>query len=191
MITSIVNTTGTNQRIRVAVTGGTGRVIANASRMDNRTGDPATMEMVGGGREGTYVCKVDKGNYDTPITLTVAGGAVTALDATIVFTDEDVAFLHGGELLQLAGPLPQPVFYDETGAFSFVVTDPNVGGVGVSLQLSGTITVTGQVRGTATTTLTGAGTCSGSKTWPFTGAKTRVGARETSPQRHTLEGWQP
>jgi len=171
VITSIVNTTGTNQRIRVAVTGGTGRVIANASRMDNRTGDPATIEMVGGGREGSYVCKVDKGSYDTPITLTVAGGAVTALDATIVFTDEDVASCSGGELLQLVGPLSQPVYYDETGAFSFVVSNPNVGGIGVNLQLSGTITVTGQVRGTATTTLTGAGTCSGSKAWPFTGAK--------------------
>jgi len=171
VITSIVNTTGTNQRIRVAVIGGTGRVIANASRMDNRTGDPATIEMVGGGREGTYVCKVDKGNYDTPITLTVASGAVTTLDATIIFTDEDVASCSGGELLQLAGPLSQPVFYDETGAFSFVVTNPNVGGIGVNLQLNGTLTVTGQVRGTATTTLAGAGSCSGSKTWPFEGAK--------------------
>jgi hypothetical protein len=170
-IISAFGTTGTNQRIRVAVIGGNGRVITNASRMDNRTGDPATIEMVGGGREGTYVCKVDKGTYDTPITLTVAGGAVTALDATIVFTDEDIASCSGGELLQLAGPLSQPVYYDEVGAFSFVVTNPNVGGIGVNLQLSGTITVTGQVRGTATTTLAGAGSCSGSKTWPFEGAK--------------------
>jgi hypothetical protein len=46
VITSIVNTTGTNQRIHVAVTGGTGRVIANASRLDNRTGDPSTIESV-------------------------------------------------------------------------------------------------------------------------------------------------
>jgi hypothetical protein len=173
VITSIVNTTGTNQRIRVAVTGGTGRVITNASRMDNRTGDPATIEMVGGGREGSYVCKVDKGNYDTPITLTVAAGAVTTLDATIVFTDEDVASCSGGELLQLAGPLPQPVFYDETGAFSFVVSNPNVGGVAVSLQVNGAISVTGQVSGTVTTTLAGAGACSGSKTWPLVGAKTQ------------------
>ncbi len=173
VITSIVNTTGTNQRIRVAVTGGTGRVITNASRMDNRTGDPATIEMVGGGREGSYVCKVDKGNYDTPITLTVAAGAVTTLNATIVFTDEDVASCSGGELLQLAGPLPQPVFYDETGAFSFVVSNPNVGGVAVSLQVNGAISVTGQVSGTVTTTLAGAGACSGSKTWPLVGAKTQ------------------
>ena len=171
VITTIGGTTGTNQRIRVAVTGGSGRVIANASRVENLSGDPATIEMVGGGREGTYLCKMDKTSYDTPITLTVAGGAVTALDATIVFTNEDVASCTGGELLQLAGPLPQAVFYDESGAFSFVVSDPDVGGVGVSLQLSGRIGVTGQMTGTATTTLTGAGNCSGSKTWLLLGEK--------------------
>jgi hypothetical protein len=171
VLTAVVATYGSNQRIRVAVTGGTGHVITNASRMDNRTGDPATVEMVGGGREGTYLCKMDKSSFDTPITLTVAGGAVTALDATILFTDEDVPSCTGGELVQIAGPLPQAVFYDETGAFSFVVSDPNVGGIGVSLQLSGTISVTGQVSGTATTTLTGAGVCSGSKAWPVAGAR--------------------
>jgi hypothetical protein len=171
VITFIVNTAGTNQRIRVAVTGGTGRVIANASRMDNRTGDPATIEMVGGGREGTYVSRLDRADYKTPITLTVAGGAVTALDATILFTDADVASCTDIQLAAFSGPLSQPVFYDETGAFSFVVSDPNVGGIGISLQISGTITVTGQVSGTATTTLTGAGTCTGSKAWAFEGAK--------------------
>ena len=171
VITAIVNTTGTNQRIRVAVTGGTGRVIANASRMDNRTGDPATIEMVGGGREGTYVSRLDRADYKTPITLTVAGGAVTALDATILFTDADVASCTDIQLAAFSGPLSQPVFYDETGAFSFVVSDPNVGGIGISLQVNGTISVTGLVSGTVTTTLTGAGACSGSKTWPFEGAK--------------------
>jgi len=174
ILTAIIGTTGTNQRVRVAVTGGTGRVIVNASRLDNITGDPSTIEMIGEGRAGTYVCKQDKTTYDTPITLTVANGAVTALDATIVFTDEDVpACGDAAELLSLAGPLPQPVVYDETGGFSFVLSNPNVGGVGVSLQVNATIAVTGQLSGTATTTLSGAGPCSGTKSWPLVGAKLR------------------
>ena len=175
VVTAIVmNSYGTNQRVHVAVTGGTGRVIVNASRMDNRTGDPATVEMVGGGREGTYLCKQEKTVYDTPITLTVAGGAVTAIDATIVFTDEDVtACGDSAELLSFSGPLPQPVFYDETGSFSFVLSNPNAGGIGVTLQVNATISVTGQVSGTATTTLTGAGGCTGTRTWPLVGAKLR------------------
>jgi hypothetical protein len=39
--------TGANQRIRVRVTGGTGRIIAAGSRIDNITGDPSTIEMTG------------------------------------------------------------------------------------------------------------------------------------------------
>ena len=171
VITAIGGTTGENQRIHVAVTGGSGRVITNASRLDNRTGDPATIEMLGEGREGTYVCRQDKTTFDTPITLTVAGGAITAVDATIVFTDEDVASCSGGELLALAGPLPQAVFYDDTGAFSFSLSNPNVDGVGVTLQVNGTIDPRGQVTGTVTTTLSGAGSCSGTVSWPLVGGK--------------------
>jgi len=170
VVTAIVNTTGTNQRIRVAVTGGSGSVITNASRVDNRTGDPATIEMLGEGREGTYVCLQDKASYDTPVTLTVADGAITAVNATILFTAEDVATC-GGWALVLSGPLPQPVYYDEGGAFTFSLSNPNVGGVGVSLQVNGTIDLRGEVTGTATTTLSGAGTCSGTKSWPLVGAK--------------------
>jgi hypothetical protein len=174
VVTAIASSYGANQRIRVTVNGGTGRAIVNASRLDNRTGDPTTIEMVGEGRAGTYVCKQDKAVYETPITLTVANGAITAIDATIVFTDEDVtACGDAAELLRLSGPLPQPVFYDGNGSFSFVLSNPNVGGVGVSLQVNGTISVTGQVSGTATTTLSGADLCSGTKTWPLVGAKLR------------------
>jgi hypothetical protein len=36
---------GTNQRLAVRVTGGSGQVLAFASRMDNRTGDPSSVEM--------------------------------------------------------------------------------------------------------------------------------------------------
>jgi hypothetical protein len=171
VVTAIVSTYGSNQRIRVAVTGGTGRVITNASRMNNNTGDPATIEMVGGGRDGTYVSTLERTDYKTPLTLTVAGGAVTALDITILFTDADVPSCTDIQLAAFSGPLSQPVYYDDSGAFSFVVSDPNVGGIGISLQVSGTITVTGQVSGSARTTVTGAGTCSGSKTWAFAGAR--------------------
>jgi hypothetical protein len=46
VINSAFGTIATNQRIHVAVTGGTGAVITNASRVDNRTGDPATIESI-------------------------------------------------------------------------------------------------------------------------------------------------
>jgi hypothetical protein len=46
VITDIGGSTGQNVRIHVAVTGGSGAVITNASRVDNRTGDPATVESI-------------------------------------------------------------------------------------------------------------------------------------------------
>jgi len=81
VITSIVNTTGTNQRIRVAVTGGTGRVIANASRMDNRTGDPATIESVmvymSGRFEGVVLDSSNSSRVDGGLQLQISSGALT------------------------------------------------------------------------------------------------------------------
>jgi len=161
---------GENRRLRVAVTEGAGKVLAFGSRIDNRTGDPSTVEMAGQGRDGVYVGFLDKTTYDTPISFTVAGGAVTRLDATILVTAEDVGTCQGGELFRLQGLLAQPVVLEDGGGFSFVASAV-VGGVSVSLQVDGAIAVNGSLAGTVETTLSNAGTCSGSKSWPMGGAR--------------------
>jgi hypothetical protein len=80
-IISAFGTTGTNQRIRVAVIGGNGRVITNASRMDNRTGDPATIESVmvymSGRFEGVVLDSSNSSRVDGGLQLQISGGAVT------------------------------------------------------------------------------------------------------------------
>lgn len=163
----------TNVRCRIEVLDG-GSVVAFGSMLDGRTNDPSTLEAtvpLVGGWSGTYVCKLDKTTYDTPLTLVIADGAVTSFDATVLFTDEDAgATCTGGELLQFAGNLPVPVIPDDLGSFSFSANG-SVGGVGVTLQVSATLTVDGGLSGTATTTLINAGSCSGSKTWPLIGAR--------------------
>ncbi len=82
VVTAIVNTTGTNQRIRVAVTGGSGRVIANASRVDNRTGDPATVEAIMvplvGQFEGVVMDASTGTRVDGGIQLQISDGALAA-----------------------------------------------------------------------------------------------------------------
>lgn len=161
---------GLNRRLRVAVTDGEGKVIAFGSRIDNRTGDPSTVEMAGQGRDGVYLATLDKTTYDTPMAFTVAGGQLTRLDATILVTAEDVAACQGGELFRIAGPLAQPVVLEEGGGFSFVVTSV-VDGATVSLQIDGAITVNSALSGTVAQAVSNAGTCSGSKTWPLIGAR--------------------
>ena len=170
-LTDIAGPLGGNVRLRVRVSAGSGRVVAFGSRLDNRTGDPSTVEMaVAGGRDGTYLCKAEKTTYDTPLTVTVSGGTVTALDATVLVTAEDVPSCSGGELVAVAGALPEPAVIDETGAVSFEIGG-SAGGVTVRLQLTATFAPSGRVTGTVSTTMTGAGSCSGSKTWPLVGAR--------------------
>ncbi|HPW54260.1 MAG TPA: DUF5719 family protein [Thermoanaerobaculaceae bacterium] len=165
-------TPGSNQRVRVKVIAGPGRVIASASHIDNRTGDPSTVEMAGMGSAGTYLCKVDKASYDTPVTLVVSNGTITQVEATVLITDEDVGTsCTGGELLRIAQLLNPPVALED-GAFSFTAGG-TVGGLGVTMELVGTVDGFGGLSGEVTTTLTGAGGCSGTKRWPLVGARLR------------------
>jgi hypothetical protein len=167
---SIAAAPGSNQRVRVTVTGGTGKVVASASRIDNRTGDPSTVEMAGQGLDGEYVCRVDKTNYDMPMSLIVSGNAIAHLETTVLFTDEDAgAGCTGGELLHIDQDLvPAPVLDD--GEFSFQVSG-TAGGLTVTLQLDGRIATSTRLSGTVTTTLAGAGSCSGTRAWPLQGAR--------------------
>jgi hypothetical protein len=172
VLTTINSTPGSNQRVRVKVMAGPGRVVTAASHIDNRTGDPSTVEMAGGGSDGAYLCKVDKTSYDTPITLQIANGTITHLEATIVVTDEDAgSACTGGELLRLEQTL-NPAVALEDGTFS-VSVGGSAGGTTVTLQLEGSVDGYGGIGGQVTTTLSGSPTCSGSKTWPLVGARLR------------------
>ena len=162
---------GTNVRVRLAVLSG-GPVVVLGSMLDGRTNDPSTIEMIAAaGGDGTYLCKADKTTYDTPITLTMSGGAFTAIDATVLHTDEDIPTCDGGELARLAGSLPQPVVPDDVGRFAVRLSGALSGGATVTVQLDGTLDAAGGIGGTVTTSLTGVGACSGSKTWPLVGGK--------------------
>lgn len=72
-----------NQRVRVLVTGGAGRVLAAGSVIDNRTGDPSTVAMVvpGGeaGEDGVYegVVRTEEGLWlDGALAMYLFGGAI-------------------------------------------------------------------------------------------------------------------
>ena len=81
VINSAFNTTATNQRIHVAVTGGSGAVITNASRVDNRTGDPATIESIMvhlGGRFEGVVESPSATLIDGGIQLQLANGTLAS-----------------------------------------------------------------------------------------------------------------
>jgi hypothetical protein len=168
-ITELGATAGANARVHLRVVTGSGRVLAWADRIDNRTGDPANVEIGGASINGVYVAKLDKTSYDTPLTLTIASARVSAIDATVLVTDEDVPTCSGGELLRVAGSLPTPVLVEE-GQFTFSISG-STGGASVTLQVTGRISGDGRLSGSVTQTVSGAGACSGSKAWPLVGAR--------------------
>ena len=81
VVTSIVNTPGTNQRVRVTVTGGTGAVVAAGSRINNTTGDPSTVEMTGthamGRFEGVVLDALTGTTTDGGLKLEIGNGVLT------------------------------------------------------------------------------------------------------------------
>jgi hypothetical protein len=160
---------GFNARVRLRVVSGAGRVLSWADVIDNRTGDPANVEIGGASINGVYVAKLDKTSYDTALTLTVESARVSAIDATVLVTDEDVATCSGGELLRVAGSLPTPVLVED-GQFAFSVNS-TAGGAVVTLQVTGRIYPDGKLSGSVTQTVSGAGACSGAKAWPLVGAR--------------------
>ena len=168
-ITELGPLPGLNARVRLRVVTGSGRALAWADRIDNRTGDPANVEIGGATINGVYVAKLDKTSYDTALTLTVESARVSAIDATVLVTDEDVSTCSGGELLRVAGPLPTPVLVED-GQFAFSVSS-TTGGASLTLQVTGRIGPDGRLSGSVTQTVSGAGACSGAKAWPLVGAR--------------------
>jgi len=69
---------GGNLRLHVEVLSGPGRVLAFASRIDNRTGDPSTIEMIT--RSGVHTSGVFAGTINTPDGLRTDGGVELKLD---------------------------------------------------------------------------------------------------------------
>ncbi len=167
---TIQATPGSNQRVRVSVTAGTGKVVASASRIDNRSGDPSTVDMAGQGLDGVYVCTLDKTTYDTPVTLIVNHNAVSHVEATVLVTDEDSsAACEGGELFHVNQDLNPPAVLED-GSFAFQVSGTQ-GSATVTMQLVGAIAASTRVAGKVTTAVSGVGACSGSKQWPLVGAR--------------------
>ncbi len=99
-ILNVGTSKGINQRIRIRVTEGSGRIVAFGSRLDNRTGDPSTVEMatssqVSGTRIGAILVRLTmpippetRATFQENAAVLTANGFTLALDASsIAFPD--------------------------------------------------------------------------------------------------------
>jgi len=143
-ISNIGGPPGENLRIRVSVTDGTGRVLTFASRIDNRTGDPSTVEMV-----GSAVAAHETGWFSgvvaTPDGLYVDGGMELELTAEGLVSFAGTAGISCGEFVLTVdfGTSPtSPVALDDGGSFSTTLDQAYNDGAIIAFNIHWTLTGT-------------------------------------------------
>jgi hypothetical protein len=119
VITDVTGTTGTNNRVHVVVTGGTGQLVAVGSRIDNRTGDPSTIDMVAFHRFGLIEGVV----FDVTGQLVDGGLQLSISDSAITNYDVLTGIPCGTDEFTLDfGPKSGPATIGPDGTFSTSVT---------------------------------------------------------------------
>lgn len=143
---------GENLRVRIRVSEGPGRVLTFASRIDNRTGDPSTVEMV------TALQNRQVGSFEgivmTPDGLRIDGGIELAVNAAGLTDYAGVTGIPCGDQLftvDFGTPPVPPIPLQGGGIFSTVLVMPYID-AGIPIftiewTLSGTLSADGVMTG--------------------------------------------
>jgi hypothetical protein len=161
-ITDIGGPLGTNQRVTVKVTGGSGRVLAFASRLDNRTGDPSTVEMTTKAAAAANTTGRFDGIVLTPDGTLVDGGIDLTITSLGLTGYAGIAGLPCGSdsyVVDFSSTLTTPATIGTDGSFSTQVDIP----YGTSTTtyfttrwtLSGSVGTTGVISGNLRSETTG------------------------------------
>jgi hypothetical protein len=185
-IEKIGGANGLNQRLRFTVTNGTGKIVVFGSRIDNRTGDPSTIEMLtaavsGGKTTGRFEGIVLGGNgtsINGGLRLNLASSAVSDLAVlTGVPCPDDLS----GVLVDVDG---SNVTIDGTGVFTFTKERSYLDGTQTVFKTKWTITGTRQTDGTWNGTIR-SDTTNGVNTTAFDYSKCNA----TNVVRNWRAGW--
>lgn len=166
-ITDVGGPLGTNQRLQVTVTSGTGKVLAFGSQLDNLTGDPYTVEMVTALASGGSTTGIFDGIVLTADGQYVDGGIDLAIDSTGILSYSGLAGLPCGWVLDFFATPLQPIAIAGDGTFSTSVTIGSYPGTtfSVTWTLSGTLGSNGVLTGTLRSNTSGGtgddATCNG------------------------------
>lgn len=141
---------GANQRLRISVVSGSGKVLAFASRLDNTSQDPSTIEMrtppLVDRSQGLLVGAFQESGLVTGgVSFQLATGAVGSFQG-------NGSVICGGIPFTLDfGPNSTPVALDSNGSFSLALThdyyDDTTKVLSVTWTISGTVSATGTATG--------------------------------------------
>jgi len=166
-ITDIGGPLGANQRVTVRVTSGSGKVLAFASRLDNRTGDPSTVEMTTKPAAAANTTGVFAGIVLTPDGTMVDGGVETTISNLGLTGYAGVCGLPCGTdsfIVEFFANPSSPIAIGSDGSFS-TETDISYGDstttyFSIHWTFAGTLSSNGVLSGTVRSVTTG-----GSGSW--------------------------
>jgi hypothetical protein len=156
VITDVTGTTGSNQRIRIVVdSGAVGRMIAVGSRVDNRTNDPSTIDMVGihnwGRFEGIVLDPTGVAPVGGGLQLQISNQVLTGYYAGTILCGVD----NATSVDVTPDSLPTNIPIASNGTFSFQVIIPYSDGQSTIFTTTWTFNGTRGADGTWTGTLSG------------------------------------
>lgn len=150
---------GANQRLRISVVSGSGKVLAFGSRIDNASQDPSTIEMrtppLVDRSQGFFAGALGSGNAITGgLSFQLSAGAISE------FQGNGLVDCGGTPFALDFGPNSTPVVLDSNGAFSFALTHDYYDEGGTKV-----LTVTWTASGTVAPSGTGSGVMTGEVTF--------------------------
>lgn len=161
-ITDIANKLGTNQRLRVSVTAGTGKILAFGSRIDSYTADPSTVEMTMAVQGAVHTT----GRFDGTVLVTDASGERVDGGITLTLTSSSVTDYFGVAGI-LCDSIPYTLDFSPDAGLSAAITNDSFTAPAVAITYEDT-----PGHSIFTTTWTLSGTRSNDGVW--TGTVTSV-----------------
>jgi hypothetical protein len=177
-ITDIGGGFGLNNRLKITVTAGSGKILVFGSRIDNKTGDPSTVEMTLAPTTTAHTTGLFDGIVFTSDGLLIDGGVETAIAAAGLTGFSGVSGLPCGSdsyIVDFSATAATPISLGGDGSFSVQATIPYTDGSSTVFTtewtLAGTLGADGAIHGTLkSVTSGGAGSwlaCNGTveRTW--------------------------
>jgi hypothetical protein len=145
---------GLNQRIRVTVTGGNGKVLVFGSRIDNKTGDPSTVEMTAAAAAAAPTTGLFDGIVFTPDGLLIDGGIEAAISSAGLTGFAGISGLPCGSdsyIVDFSATASTPIALGSDGSFTAQATIPYTDGASTVFTTEWTLAGTladGAIHGT-------------------------------------------
>jgi hypothetical protein len=161
-ITDIGGGFGLNHRLRITGTGGNGKVLVFGSRIDNKTGDPSTVEMTATAAAAAPTTGLFDGIVFTPDGLLIDGGIETVITSSGLTGFAGISGLPCGSdsyIVDFSATTATPIPLGTDGSFSVEATIPYSDGSSTvfttTWTLAGTLGADGAIHGTLSSNTSG------------------------------------